>query len=762
MSSQSVPTSSDPFNFNLPSPLPLPSISDTAFVQNSAPTSSFSFFPTQTLPQPQATTLRNSNTLQEGRLPPSISETLIPNIIAPAPTTSVNSISLSLQYGANRVRQPAFYTSSFRLSHMYSQQPPCASWATHRQYNTFNPFYSPQNVTHIHQHLQQNFPTSPGQPTFLPQAQNIGLHYRDRPAHIYSRNVSLLHQGRLHAQQQQQHHAMMQYTANQHRMMMVQSLRSPFQQHYQHIVSPVTVPISPPHATGIGVTQELPLGYSELFRTPPAPPTSPRQQVPWTGSNTIHFSSMPPERYYNPEERTIVGVYGPIHSSRVQTPPSYPQCVLPQTRPIDLTIVATQSEQQPLTTENQQAHVIFESPSLPVLQPNVTLPRINTPTTVAPNKTSTIIRPIPIRPLPPSTTFSWPRSAACPTPQATVSHLTPANVIISHLTPVYREEKSPTEQITKGLKGRKKQKATTDAPVKLPADVPNFSGENLEDAKGLQGEVILISEGDIDVGEQVIVETDRQGSSHITIDKKLEEYKRFVSDFKLHRLRLGWSLVDVTQQVGHRYGKRITLRTITNFEDLVMDKKSYTPLMEILKLWMKDTIEDTTKITTLQYHSIVPLRLRKKRTWVNAQVIRGLEEVFANRKNPTINEIKKMAVEWNVGKDYVRSWFCNRRRRERKRHIAVHAASARMLDPGPSVVLSQVEGTKIPSLTYDITIEVSSHHPRDQWSLLPYTIYIWMCESKTVFCPFFFGLPVCILLSLWTSPQPFFILLPLS
>ena len=235
---------------------------------------------------------------------------------------------------------------------------------------------------------------------------------------------------------------------------------------------------------------------------------------------------------------------------------------------------------------------------------------------------------------------------------------------------------------------------------------------------------------DVEIGEQIIeVVTDEP-----TINKEraaVQMYTNFVKYFQYHRSKLGYDLKNVIQQIAIRYGQKVSLEYITNFEELMLTEESYVPLLNLLDTWIKDTAraagtseEDIGCILTLPTTGIYPQRAKKKRTIANARITSKLEEEFAKKKTPTPNELQRIANYLRVGKDYVRIWFCNRRRREKcegKRPMTrqLQAASYPTLAEPPITS----PHSKIPSPLYDITIEVPSIHPRDI-GLPTYTNYI--------------------------------------
>ena len=60
-------------------------------------------------------------------------------------------------------------------------------------------------------------------------------------------------------------------------------------------------------------------------------------------------------------------------------------------------------------------------------------------------------------------------------------------------------------------------------------------------------------------------------------------------------------------------------------------------------------------------------RRERKRTAIDPWVKEELEAEFQSKRKPTQMEMSRMASRLGVEKDFVRIWFCSRRRRQKKR-----------------------------------------------------------------------------------------------
>ncbi len=194
--------------------------------------------------------------------------------------------------------------------------------------------------------------------------------------------------------------------------------------------------------------------------------------------------------------------------------------------------------------------------------------------------------------------------------------------------------------------------------------------------------------------------------------KEREIYKKFVACFKSHCTELGYSLEDVMQQLAIRYGQMVTRPYIQGFEDLVLSRDSYGPLMEILKSWISDTAKAAGTSEKDLATMIYPQQNRKQKTRVSTQVTLRLEEAFSLKRNPIQTEIQHLAQELGVE----RTWFKNRRWKEKimgKRPMEKQDVPTRVVEKSPSPNTTLEGKPVISSSLYDITVVVPSIHPRD-------------------------------------------------
>ena len=194
--------------------------------------------------------------------------------------------------------------------------------------------------------------------------------------------------------------------------------------------------------------------------------------------------------------------------------------------------------------------------------------------------------------------------------------------------------------------------------------------------------------------------------------KDLDDYKEFAAVFHNHRLKLGYTLADVIQQVGIRYGYSCSTDTIAQFELVQLPLDSIRDLKSILQMWLKDTAkaagtseEDMKEIIVHAATSINPKRERKRRTNVDSVIKGQLEEEFRKKRTPTQSEMQSMANRFGMEKEFIRVWFCNRRQRQKK--LEKELKTKTKITPASSPKAT------IPSPSHDITVMVPSINPRD-------------------------------------------------
>ena len=244
-------------------------------------------------------------------------------------------------------------------------------------------------------------------------------------------------------------------------------------------------------------------------------------------------------------------------------------------------------------------------------------------------------------------------------------------------------------------------------------------------------------EGSVDAIQQT-VEVETELSSEEA--KETEEYREFATTFKSERTKLGYTQADVVQQVCIRYGVSFSQDTLVQFEAGELPLETVRSIKSVIEEWLRDSLkasnvseEKIKEIIVYPTTSINPKRERKRR--ILDDVIREqLENEFRKKKKPNQNELQHIADHFQIEKDFVRIWFCNRRQRDKKQTMKGSSSGGgrssnqeKWATPGRSTIRLTRQGTnvhvptkktKIPSPSHDITVEVPSIDPRDVGSLV--------------------------------------------
>ncbi|ODM90429.1 POU domain, class 2, transcription factor 3, partial [Orchesella cincta] len=138
---------------------------------------------------------------------------------------------------------------------------------------------------------------------------------------------------------------------------------------------------------------------------------------------------------------------------------------------------------------------------------------------------------------------------------------------------------------------------------------------------------------------------------------ELEELEEFVINFRMRRLKLGFSQTDVGSVVGKLYGKALSQPTISRFEVLNLSYYKMCYLQTLLQKWLEET-EDSLKHSSdltgfypfTTYQPIERGRLSQ----------RSFTRAFMHNPKPTSEEFGYLAERLGMEKKVVRIWFYNR------------------------------------------------------------------------------------------------------
>lgn len=143
---------------------------------------------------------------------------------------------------------------------------------------------------------------------------------------------------------------------------------------------------------------------------------------------------------------------------------------------------------------------------------------------------------------------------------------------------------------------------------------------------------------------------------------KLRELEVFANQFKLRRIKLGYTQTNVGAALAAVHGTDFSQTTICRFENLQLSFKNACKLKPILERWL-DEAERSGGSCGEKYGSE---RRRKRRTTIGLAAKEALENHFMKQTKPSSPEIVRIADGLRLDKEVVRVWFCNRRQREKR------------------------------------------------------------------------------------------------
>ncbi|XP_060622902.1 pituitary-specific positive transcription factor 1 isoform X2 [Anolis sagrei] len=150
---------------------------------------------------------------------------------------------------------------------------------------------------------------------------------------------------------------------------------------------------------------------------------------------------------------------------------------------------------------------------------------------------------------------------------------------------------------------------------------------------------------------------------------EIRELEKFANDFKLRRIKLGYTQTNVGEALAAVHGSEFSQTTICRFENLQLSFKNACKLKSILTKWL----EEAEQVGALYSEKVgVNERKRKRRTTISIAAKEALESHFTEQSKPSSQEIMRMAEGLNLEKEVVRVWFCNRRQREKRVKTSLH------------------------------------------------------------------------------------------
>uniref|UniRef100_A0A3B3TNK8 POU domain protein n=1 Tax=Poecilia latipinna TaxID=48699 RepID=A0A3B3TNK8_9TELE len=144
---------------------------------------------------------------------------------------------------------------------------------------------------------------------------------------------------------------------------------------------------------------------------------------------------------------------------------------------------------------------------------------------------------------------------------------------------------------------------------------------------------------------------------------QIRELEMFANDFKIRRIKLGYTQTNVGEALAAVHGSEFSQTTICRFENLQLSFKNACKLKAILAKWL-----DEAELAGALYNDKTGMneRKRKRRTTISLGAKEALERSFVEKTKPSSQEIARIAKGLHLEKEVVRVWFCNRRQREKR------------------------------------------------------------------------------------------------
>ncbi|XP_063070523.1 pituitary-specific positive transcription factor 1 [Engraulis encrasicolus] len=157
---------------------------------------------------------------------------------------------------------------------------------------------------------------------------------------------------------------------------------------------------------------------------------------------------------------------------------------------------------------------------------------------------------------------------------------------------------------------------------------------------------------------------------------QIRELEKFANDFKLRRIKLGYTQTNVGEALAAVHGSEFSQTTICRFENLQLSFKNACKLKSILAKWLDEAEQAGALFNEkMGMHE----RKRKRRTTISMGAKEALERNFIEKSKPSSQEIIRMAEGLHLEKEVVRVWFCNRRQREKRVKTNLHQSAAAYL-----------------------------------------------------------------------------------
>ncbi|CAN0384973.1 unnamed protein product [Lampetra fluviatilis] len=144
---------------------------------------------------------------------------------------------------------------------------------------------------------------------------------------------------------------------------------------------------------------------------------------------------------------------------------------------------------------------------------------------------------------------------------------------------------------------------------------------------------------------------------------EIRELEMFANEFKLRRIKLGYTQANVGLALAAVHGSEFSQTTICRFENLQLSFKNACKLRGILARWLHEA-----ERSGGMCHGKLGgnERKRKRRTTISVAVKEVLEREFVEHRKPSSLELGRVAGRLGLEREVVRVWFCNRRQRQKR------------------------------------------------------------------------------------------------
>ncbi|XP_077472636.1 pituitary-specific positive transcription factor 1 [Stigmatopora argus] len=156
---------------------------------------------------------------------------------------------------------------------------------------------------------------------------------------------------------------------------------------------------------------------------------------------------------------------------------------------------------------------------------------------------------------------------------------------------------------------------------------------------------------------------------------QIQELEMFANDFKIRRIKLGYTQTNVGEALAAVHGSEFSQTTICRFENLQLSFKNACKLKAILAKWL-----DEAELARALNNDKTGMneRKRKRRTTISLGAKEALEHTFVEKNKPSSQEIARIAKGLHLEKEVVRVWFCNRRQREKRVKTSLSSCLAKL------------------------------------------------------------------------------------